>query len=63
MELNYWFVFVGEDDELCGDEIFVVASSEAEAYARVAEIFPNHEVVLVDAVDDDTAEEIGLDTY
>lgn len=65
---NYHFEVVGEDSDLCGEEFFVaVCIPEDEIRQRAWEIakqnFPHEELKCYGWVDDDEAEEMGLDTY
>lgn len=58
--LNYWFA-----DENSGEDFFVQATNEAEAWAIAEQVFENEEpdLQLYDAVSDAVAEAMGFDTY
>lgn len=69
MNANWWFEVVGEDSELCGEEFFVQVkrvpgdNGKAEALLIAEDNFPGEELRCLGWVTDETAEDIGLDTY
>lgn len=75
--MNWWFEVVGEDSDLYGEEFFVAVEVNEEpvifdeeytlAKKKAVKIakdnFPNEKLKCYGWVSDETAEEMGLDTY
>ena len=63
---TYWWGIVGEDSPLGGDQFFTELPDNADEDTHAAyamELFPSEELVGFGFVDEDEAEEMGLDTY
>ena len=64
MAKTYWFEIITEDSDLCGQEFFIeMDGTPLDAMNKAEELFPCEECLLYGEVSEDTAEEMGLDTY
>ena len=60
---DYCYQFTNEDDEYCGEYIFVECSSREEAEKSIRELEWENRVEFVYECSVEKAEEIGYDTY
>ena len=62
---TYWFEFIGEDSDFCGEEFFTELE-DAERGVHIAyahELFPDEKIRCLGKVTTFEAEIMGLDTY